>query len=327
MRYRFDQIGKQIGEEALGPLGRTVVHDEISLDARYADISHEPDPARATERDQLGLLGRIASSLCLIELYSDAPGGSELRACLGKYIGFWQQREREHRKKQKPPATFVEPSLWIIAAVAPVVLVPGAEVLTGGDPLDARRGSARSNPPEPLRRATMTELGFAPAPGWPSGVYSFGSDVLHVRLVAANELPRDRATVLVRLMAAGPLLSQAITDLRKLPDGAPERAVAEQILLRLQHALEQKPLRSAEEEEFIVTMHEGWEDARKQGQKQGWEQASAHAVLTVLRARGIPVPEAARERILAESDPERLERWLERASVETSLAAVLDKSG
>ena len=40
--------------------------------------------------------------------------------------------------------------------------------------------------------------------------------------------------------------------------------------------------------------------------------------------RGIRVPAAERERIRAEKDPDRLERWLERAVVETSLAAVLE---
>jgi len=52
----------------------------------------------------------------------------------------------------------------------------------------------------------------------------------------------------------------------------------------------------------------------------------AHDVLTVLRVRGIPVPDAERERILAEEDPARLERWLERAVVAPTLAAVLDES-
>jgi len=48
-------------------------------------------------------------------------------------------------------------------------------------------------------------------------------------------------------------------------------------------------------------------------------------VLTVLRARGLAVPDAARERILSQKDPERLERWLEKAAVAASVAAVLDE--
>ncbi|MGK4008056.1 hypothetical protein WMF31_35895 [Sorangium sp. So ce1036] len=47
-------------------------------------------------------------------------------------------------------------------------------------------------------------------------------------------------------------------------------------------------------------------------------------MLTALRVRGIAVPDVARERILAEKDPETLERWHERAIVAASLAEVLD---
>jgi post-segregation antitoxin (ccd killing protein) len=71
-------------------------------------------------------------------------------------------------------------------------------------------------------------------------------------------------------------------------------------------------------------MYSTWEDARQMGEKQGRTAAQARGVLTVLRARGIKVSNAARKRILAEQDAERLERWLQRASVATSLATVLD---
>jgi hypothetical protein len=50
-------------------------------------------------------------------------------------------------------------------------------------------------------------------------------------LIAARELPRDRTTLLVRLMAAGPLLASAVPEVARLPADAAERAVAEPILL------------------------------------------------------------------------------------------------
>ena len=49
-------------------------------------------------------------------------------------------------------------------------------------------------------------------------------------------------------------------------------------------------------------------------------------MLTVLRIRGIAVPDAARERILAQKDPSLLERWHEKAIVAVSLAEVLDEA-
>jgi Uma2 family endonuclease len=55
------------------------------------------------------------------------------------------------------------------------------------------------------------------------------------------------------------------------------------------------------------------------------EQAQARALLTVLRVRGIDVPDVERERILAQKDVQRIERWLEKAIVAASLAEVLDE--
>lgn len=69
---------------------------------------------------------------------------------------------------------------------------------------------------------------------------------------------------------------------------------------------------------------EGRSEGRSEGRAEGRADEAARALLTVLRVRGIEVPEAARERILSQKDPERLERWLERAIVATSLAKVLD---
>jgi hypothetical protein len=82
----------------------------------------------------------------------------------------------------------------------------------------------------------------------------------------------------------------------------------------------------------LETMMKGYEYqsdfAKKyvaQGRAEGRTEATAHNLLTVLRTRGIAVPDAARERILAQKDPERLERWLEKAVVASSVTAILDE--
>jgi hypothetical protein len=62
-----------------------------------------------------------------------------------------------------------------------------------------------------------------------------------------------------------------------------------------------------------------------QGRTEGRTEEAARALLTVLRVRGIAVPDAVRERILAQKDPERLERWLEKAALASSVTAVIDE--
>jgi hypothetical protein len=64
---------------------------------------------------------------------------------------------------------------------------------------------------------------------------------------------------------------------------------------------------------------------RDEGRNEGRNEARARDILTVLRVRGIDVPDAVRERILGEKDPDRLERWLEKAILAASLADVIDE--
>ncbi len=70
-----------------------------------------------------------------------------------------------------------------------------------------------------------------------------------------------------------------------------------------------------------MSMLKTWEKARIEGELA----AGVRDVLAVLRVRGIVVPDAVRKRIVAEKDPARLERWLAKAAVASSVAEVIDK--
>jgi len=70
---------------------------------------------------------------------------------------------------------------------------------------------------------------------------------------------------------------------------------------------------------------QGRAEGLTEGRTEGRTEEAARAVLTVLQVRGLVVSDAVRERILAQKDPERLERWLEKAAVAASVAAVLDE--
>lgn len=307
MHNPFDQLAKKVGKEALAASGPTIVQYEVSRDAQHADLRHDPDPAREAERARLGLLGRIASVLCLIEIFGHALEGREIRACVGKHFAHWEEcvrkaRAQNERRKERglPSLPVVAPYLWIIAATVSAPM--------------------------------LRKLAVDPAPGWPKGVYVHGDDLYRVGIVIASELPRDRSTLLVRIMAAGPSLPQAIAELAALPRDAHERTVAEDILVHLRSVLEKKPGRAPEEEEFIVRMQGNWAKAEelglkrglKEGLKEGRAEGAAHALLTVLEGRGIAVPDAARAHILAEKRQARLKRWIKKAAVAASLTEVLD---
>jgi hypothetical protein len=313
----FDQLGKKIGLRALGPSGRTAAQHEIHSNARQADLRHEPEPAREAERARLGLLGRLAAVPCLIEMFSSAPGEEKVVDCVGKLISYRQERRREasrarRRRRDPPQATptppFARPFLWIVSA---------------------RRPSSG-----------IAMFAAAQAEGWPSGVYLTPATTpkagrrrqpgrrrepggLRLGFVVAGELPRERATILVRIMAGGTALPAALADLAALPARAYERDVASGDVLELRRVLGRKSRRTKEEEAFIVTTRDAFEELKEEGRQEGRAEEAARILLTVLRARGIAVPGAARKRILAQKDPARIERWIERAVVAASLTDAL----
>lgn len=300
MQFPFDHLAKKVAEGALGALGATDIDYPIARDTQRADIRHDPDPARTAERARLGLLGKIAEVLCFIEVYAHPPDGREIRACLTKHFDHWEQCERKARANNEqlrdkglPAEPVIQPFLWILASTV------SASVL--------RKLSARR------------------APSYPPGVYVAGDDLFRLGIIVASQLPRDRTTLLVRLMAAGRGLANAVSELGALPEDAIERVVAEGIVVHLEEVLGKKPSRPPEEEEFIVTMGTTWAQARQIGRDEGRAEEAARAVLTAFRVRGIAVPDGARERILAQTDPSLLERWYEKAIVAVSVDEVIDE--
>jgi hypothetical protein len=75
----------------------------------------------------------------------------------------------------------------------------------------------------------------------------------------------------------------------------------------------------------MMAMLKSWSDHKNEGLAKGLAEGQAKALLTVLRIRGIAVPDAARERIATQTDLEVLERWLEKAAVASAIDDVLDE--
>jgi len=142
----------------------------------------------------------------------------------------------------------------------------------------------------------------------------------------------------LRQLGSGRVLREALDDLEALPDDAWEKSIAEPLLLHFQ--LEAAESATDEEDNVSAEIHAWYEDYQQKQQKlreealnavrveerkEGRAEATARNVLTVLRTRGVAVPKAARQRILAQKDQKRLEHWLKRAIVATSVAEVIDE--
>ncbi|AUX20032.1 uncharacterized protein SOCEGT47_004940 [Sorangium cellulosum] len=220
---------------------------------------------RARPVARLGLLGRVAATACTIEAYSDAPSADEARACLQKHLAAWRSCVARDRAAEQP-------FLWVLSTGHPTAVLDG--------------------------------LRMGPMAGWPAGVYE-GPRLLRTLVVVLGELPRERSTILIRLMGGGRVLREAIEDLRELSEDAPERAIALGPLLRFRVEIAKPGPTTPEEEEFMMTTQELVEQFIEQGRKQGLAQAT----IELYEARFGPMPPALRSAVEAMRDLATLRKW------------------
>jgi flagellar biosynthesis/type III secretory pathway protein FliH len=134
-----------------------------------------------------------------------------------------------------------------------------------------------------------------------------------------NELPVARDTLLIRLLGAGAVLKQAITELKELQAEAPERALALPILLRLRLTVPSDPEKqTTDDQEFLMDTQdivETWrreavQEGVQQGLEQGVKQGVAHALVEVYEARFGAMPEDLRGAVDDTDDESTLVGWL-----------------
>jgi hypothetical protein len=177
MRHPFDQLAKQGLHALLAPAGPVETEKEVSVEAQRIDVWFVPDAARAASLSLLGLLGRIAARPCAIEAFHRPPPPAALAECHRKHANLC------HLLSLASPGAR-PPTLWILSSGRP--------------------------------GAAMRAYRCTPAGGWPRGIY-VAPPLLRMKIVALNELPERRDTLLLRLLAAGRTLRRAIKELRALP--------------------------------------------------------------------------------------------------------------
>jgi hypothetical protein len=175
-------------------------------------------------------------------------------------------------------------------------------------------------PPRPMQwilssgrpSAALAGLGFCGS-RWGSGIYD-GPPLWRTRIVAINELPRTRDTLLVRLMGAGRTLKRAIADVQTLPLDAPERRLALPILIHLHVETRGNPVKQTKlDREFLMTTQQIGDyvdQLRQEGRKEGRDEGFAQAVLAAYGVRFGAPPRALVAAVKQAGDLAALQRWL-----------------
>jgi hypothetical protein len=290
-RNRFDRAAKDMLRVSLEPDGAFESDAEVSPDTQRADVWFTPDPARPATRADLGLLGRMTASACMLEPFHATPGEDEVSECVRKVLGF------RHTLASRKPAPAL-PRMWIISS---------------GRPNSALDGFA-----------------FVPVESWPVGVYR-APRLLFAGLVVTSELPRARDTLLLRLMGSGVCLREALGELAAMPAETRERAIAEPVLLRCRIEIAKVPAgRTSEEEDFMMStqeIYEAWKrETREEGVKQGAAEAIAATLVMIYEIHFGSMPPEVRAVVEATDDRATLLSWVrlvETGTAEAFAATVL----
>ena len=261
MRFRSDQLAKQLAAAFLEGWGETTSSEEVLADAQQIDIWHVPtDPT--LDRSSLGLLGHMTEGPSLLEPCHAPPDDDEVRDCIRKHLSFHHLRRTKARSAQ-PEVMVSLATCWIVSSGRPA--------------------------------SSLQAFAFAPAAGWPPGAYET-TPGLQVKMLVLTELPRSRDTLPLRLLGRGALLRDALRELRALPPDAWERTAAAPVFVRLQVELPKD--RTAEEEEIAMTGHEMIQDIERKAKQTGVVEGAAVSFAHMIERRlGRSLQEDERERL------------------------------
>jgi hypothetical protein len=292
----FDQFSKLLLEEVLSPFGAVETSREVSGEAQFVDVYFEPSSSPKLATRELGLLGQIAQTPCLLEPFRNQPTLSEVRSCLRKLYQVHGDYQRKARREQESIAEEALPQLWILASSASGTLLSQFE-------------------------ATQNDA-------WGAGVY-FLAPGLKTAIVAINQLPLTEDTLWLRLLGKGQTQKQAVTEVIAFNIGDPRRSSILRLLANWKISIELTGQVEAEEELMMVLSQAylEWEQRTEQkGRTEGEQVGEARLILRQLilrqltrrlgqvtpeaeaqvRALSLPQLEALGEALLDFSEPDDL---------------------
>ena len=246
MQKPFDQFAKRLFTAAWEGTGVVQTDAEILVDAQFIDLWFEPDPTRDAERATRGLVGAMGREVCGLEVFRKTPDVQEVSGCFRKQ--FTQHHNRMlTAKRNGQPVPPLPSVMWLLSSGHPTM--------------------------------GMTFVRVRRMKRWPRGFYEGGSGFLF-RVVVLSELPIKRETLVLRLLATGEVRQRALRELMALPEDAWERQVATPILVDLRMLLSAEQVtytEGSEEEQFLMTTQNLYEEWARKTRQEGYEQGEIEA--------------------------------------------------
>jgi Domain of unknown function (DUF4351) len=245
----FDQFSKQLLEEILAPYGQIEISHEVSGEPQLVDVYFVPGNQGVPTVSELGVLGRIAQTPCLLEPFRKQPSIIEVRGCLLKLFQVHGDYQRQARREESSLLENNLPNLWILATSASDGLLN-------------------------LLGATLDQT-------WPVGVY-FLPQAFRTAIVAIDRLPCTKQTRWLRLLGKGQTQEKAIAEVLAVDPRDPRRSSILKLLANWKISIEITGQVEAEEE-LLMVLSQAYLEWEQQTEQRGLQQGLQHERSLILR--------------------------------------------
>jgi len=229
-RTAHDRFAKEYFQQVLGNLGEVEISLEIRDEVRQVDVWFVPAASPESDPENLGLLGKMISSHCLIEPFRNQPSKTEIRNCMLKLFAFHGKLQRDARRESDSLTEDELPSLWILATSASAAL--------------------------------LNSFGAKPKPNWPQGVYCL-DEALKTNIIVINQLPQTPETLWLRILGKGKTQERAINELIALPESAPKKSDILELLFSLRITIETQEDLTEDDRELLMYLSPAYLERRE----------------------------------------------------------------
>jgi hypothetical protein len=247
-RQPHDQLAKDYLEELLKPLGEVQPAYKVQSEVREVDLWFVPQTPNPQYLQQLGLLGQLVQTPCLLEPYRNPPTPEQIRSCLLKLHLIEANRQRQGRRDQQSLPEADLPFLWILTPTC------SQRILTG----------------------------FGATPEDDAGVYTL-HEFLRSGIIAINQLDETPETLWLRVLGKGGTQQRAIQELINLPPNHPFRGSLLEILADWHQTLALRDNISTSEQEDIMNLSPAYlkqrEELLQEGREEGLEEGEVRGKL------------------------------------------------
>jgi Domain of unknown function (DUF4351) len=222
-QFPHDQFTKEHLSELLILYGIIKASEKIHGEAKEIDLLFIPTTTVPTTPETLGLLGKLAQTICLFEVFRNPPKSEQIITCLTKLFEIQTKLLREKRAENKTIPSSELPVLWIITPT--------------------------------LSTRILKEFAAHPQPEWPSGMY-FLAPRVKTGIILVHQLPKTPDTLWLRLLGRGQVQLDAINEVKNLPENDPYRENVLKLVYGLLALLKakQKDNQNIDSKEQVVIM-------------------------------------------------------------------------